>query len=46
MQEDARGGSKARYMGHVLTENRNGLVVDVRVTQATGPHRDAWRFDA
>ena len=30
------------YMGHVLTENRNGLVVDVRVTQATGTaERDA-----
>jgi transposase len=31
-------GSEAKlaYMGHVLTENRNGLVVDVRVTQATG----------
>ena len=29
-------------MGHVLTENRNGLVVDVRVTQATGTaERDA-----
>ena len=23
-------------MGHLLTENRNGLVVDVRLTQATG----------
>jgi transposase len=30
------------YLGHVLTENRNGLVVDVRVTQATGTaERDA-----
>jgi transposase len=28
--------SKLAYMGHVLTENRHGLVVDVRVTQATG----------
>jgi transposase len=28
--------AKLAYMGHVLTENRNGLVVDVRVTQATG----------
>ena len=28
--------AKLSYMGHVLTENRNGLVVDVRVTQATG----------
>ena len=37
-------GAEARlaYMGHVLTENRNGLVVDVRVTQATGTaERDA-----
>jgi transposase len=24
------------YLGHVLTENRNGLVVDVRLTQASG----------
>jgi transposase len=31
-------GSESRlaYMGHLLTENRNGLVVDVRLTQATG----------
>jgi transposase len=28
--------AKLSYLGHVLTENRNGLVVDVRVTQATG----------
>lgn len=28
--------AKLAYLGHVLTENRNGLVVDVRVTQATG----------
>lgn len=28
--------AKLAYMGHVVTENRNGLVVDVRVTQATG----------
>jgi transposase len=28
--------SKLAYMGHLLTENRNGLVVDVRLTQATG----------
>jgi hypothetical protein len=32
----------SRYMGHLLTENRNGLVVDVRLTQATGKaERDA-----
>ena len=24
------------YMGHVLMENRNGLVLDERLTQATG----------
>jgi transposase len=31
-------GKEARlsYMGHVLMENRNGLVVDVLLTQATG----------
>jgi transposase len=31
-------GSEARlgYLGHVLAENRNGLVVDVRLTQASG----------
>ncbi len=37
-------GSEARlgYLGHVITENRNGLVVDVRMTQATGTaERDA-----
>jgi len=28
--------SRLSYMGHLLTENRNGLVVDVRLTQATG----------
>lgn len=28
--------SKLSYMGHVLTENRHGLVVDARLTQATG----------
>jgi len=34
--------SKLAFMGHVLTENRNGLVVDVRVTQASGTaERDA-----
>jgi len=31
-------GAEARlgYLGHVLTQNRNGLVVDVRLTQAGG----------
>lgn len=34
--------AKLAYMGHLLTENRNGLVVDVRLTQATGTaERDA-----
>jgi transposase len=28
--------SKLSYMGHTLMENRNGLVLDARVTQATG----------
>jgi transposase len=28
--------SRLAYMGHVLMENRNGLVVDARLTQATG----------
>ena len=28
--------AKLGYLGHALTENRNGLVVDVRLTQATG----------
>ncbi|HEY4086807.1 MAG TPA: IS5 family transposase [Bryobacteraceae bacterium] len=37
-------GAEARlaYLGHVLTENRNGLIVDVRTTQAGGTaERDA-----
>ena len=34
--------AKMAYMGHVLTENRNGLVVDAKVSQATGTaERDA-----
>ncbi|MGB5325162.1 MAG: IS5 family transposase [Pseudomonadales bacterium] len=34
--------SKLAYQGHVLTENRNGLVVQARLTQATGfAERDA-----
>lgn len=31
-----REGAKLSFMGHILTENRNGLVVDTRVTRATG----------
>ena len=37
-------GAEARlgYLGHVITENRNGLVVDTRLTLATGTaERDA-----
>jgi transposase len=34
--------AKLCYMGHLLTENRNGLIVDTRVTLATGSaERDA-----
>jgi IS5 family transposase len=34
--------AKLGYLGHVLMENRHGLVVDTRVTQATGTaERDA-----
>jgi transposase len=34
--------AKLGYLGHVLTENRNGLIVDVRLTQASGTaERDA-----
>ena len=32
--------SKMSYMGHVLTENRNGLIVDATVTEAGG--RQEW----
>ena len=38
------GGSESKlsYLGHVLMENRNGLVMDTRLTQATGTaERDA-----
>lgn len=28
--------ARLRFMGHLLTENRHGLVVDLEVTQATG----------
>jgi transposase len=37
LYKKARGAeAKLGYLGHVLTENRNGLVVDVRLTQANG----------
>jgi transposase len=32
----SKAGAIPAYMGHVLTENRNGLVVDTRLTQANG----------
>lgn len=37
LAKKARGeGARLAYAGHVLMENRNGLVVDVELTQATG----------
>lgn len=37
LYKKSRGSeAKLAYLGHVLTENRNGLVVDVRLTQASG----------
>jgi transposase len=35
-KKSSGGEAKLAYLGHLLTENRNGLVVDVRLTQATG----------
>lgn len=36
--------AKLSYLGHVLTENRNGLIVNARLTQATGTaEREAAR---
>ena len=34
--KSSKAGAIPAYMGHVLTENRNGLVVDARLTQANG----------
>jgi hypothetical protein len=36
--------SKLSFMAHVLMENRNGLVVDTRLTKSTGPaeRESAW----
>ncbi len=34
--KSSKAGAIPAYMGHVLTENRNGLVVDARLTQASG----------
>ena len=31
-----RSGAKLRYLGHVLSENRHGLVVDVELSEANG----------
>jgi IS5 family transposase len=43
LYKKAKGAeAKLGYLGHLLTENRHGLVVDVRLTQATGTaERDA-----
>ncbi len=35
-KKSAGSEAKLSYLGHVLAENRNGLVVGTRVTQATG----------
>lgn len=35
-KKSAGTAAKLSYLGHLLIENRNGLVVDTRVTQATG----------
>lgn len=35
-RKSQRTGAQLGYMGHALMENRNGLVVDVRVTHAVG----------
>jgi len=35
-KKGAGQAAKLSYLGHVLTENRHGLVVDVELTQATG----------
>ena len=35
-KKGASQAAKLCYMGHLLTENRHGLVVDVELTQATG----------
>lgn len=35
-RKSQRTGAQLGYMGHAMMENRNGLVVDVRVTHAVG----------
>lgn len=37
--KSSRAGAIPAYMGHVLTENRNGLMVDTRLTEANGTAR-------
>jgi len=34
--KSSKAGAIPAYMGHALTENRNGLVVDTRLTEANG----------
>jgi hypothetical protein len=34
--KSSKAGAIPAYMGHVLTENRNGLVVDTRLSEANG----------
>lgn len=36
LMKKGQQAAKLSYMGHLLTENRHGLVVDVELTQATG----------
>jgi transposase len=36
LMKKGRQAAKLSYLGHLLTENRHGLVVDVELTQATG----------
>ncbi len=40
------GGQAAKlaYLGHLLTENRHGFIIDTAVTTATGAERDAARY--
>jgi len=43
-KKSAGSEAKLSYLGHVLAENRNGLVVETRVSQATGTaEREAAR---
>jgi hypothetical protein len=38
----AGSASRLGYLGHIMTENRNGLVIDTALTLATGTaERDA-----